>query len=226
MTRLQEAVILGLTLGVFHGMMQPARSVPVVPNFTQGLDDYHTETTSKVTETINSIDYATGWQYSVTGTNVSNNGAFATSSHDHKHSGCKSNGRNRRSSHKFSNWSRLKQCQLHDHKSGSGISVHDNVSRTRNHKSNCDSKSYRRYFNHRYNKCLYAVAALFLTTPSYANVGGVSATANPIANETRPVTNQAHSGFARSLHHQHVWKRDPVSRSHNELHTLCHTLHQ
>ena len=25
MTRLQEAVILGLTLGVFHGMMQPAR---------------------------------------------------------------------------------------------------------------------------------------------------------------------------------------------------------
>ena len=36
MTRLQEAVILGLTLGVFHGMMQPARSVPVVPNFTQG----------------------------------------------------------------------------------------------------------------------------------------------------------------------------------------------
>jgi len=35
----------------------------------------HTETTSKQTETINSIDYATGWQYSVSGTNVSNNGA-------------------------------------------------------------------------------------------------------------------------------------------------------
>ena len=75
MTRLQEAVILGLTLGVFHGMMQPAKSVPVVPNFTQGSMTSHTETTSKVTETINSIDYATGWQYSVTGTNVSNNGA-------------------------------------------------------------------------------------------------------------------------------------------------------
>ena len=74
MTRLQEAVILGLTLGVFHGMMQPARSVPVVPNFTQGSMTSHTETTSKVTETINSIDYSTGWQYSVSGTNVSNNG--------------------------------------------------------------------------------------------------------------------------------------------------------
>ena len=51
-----------------------AQAVPVVPNFTQGSMTSHTETTSKVTETINSIDYATGWQYSVTGTNVSNNG--------------------------------------------------------------------------------------------------------------------------------------------------------
>tara|TARA_B100002019_G_scaffold276779_1_gene275947 strand:+ start:213 stop:686 length:474 start_codon:yes stop_codon:yes gene_type:complete len=74
MNRLQEAVILGLTLGVFHGMMQPAKSVPVVPNFTQGSMTSHTETTSKVTETINSIDYATGWQYSVSGTNVTNGG--------------------------------------------------------------------------------------------------------------------------------------------------------
>ena len=47
MTRLQEAVILGLTLGVFHGMIQPAKSVPVVPNFTQGSMTSHTETTSK-----------------------------------------------------------------------------------------------------------------------------------------------------------------------------------
>ena len=75
MKKLQEAVILGLTLGVFHGMLQPAKSVPVVPNFTQGSMTSHTETTSKQTETINSIDYATGWQYSVSGTNVSNNGA-------------------------------------------------------------------------------------------------------------------------------------------------------
>ena len=74
MTKLQEAVILGLTLGVFHGMLQPARSVPVVPNFTQGSMTSHTETTSKVTETINSIDYSTGCQYSVSGNNVSNNG--------------------------------------------------------------------------------------------------------------------------------------------------------
>ena len=56
-------------------ILAPAQAVPVVPNFTQGSMTSHTETTSKQTETINSIDYATGWQYSVSGTNVSNNGA-------------------------------------------------------------------------------------------------------------------------------------------------------
>ena len=55
--------------GVIHA---PAMAVPVVPNFSQGSMTSHTETTSKVTETINSIDYNTGWQYSVTGTNVGN----------------------------------------------------------------------------------------------------------------------------------------------------------
>ena len=75
MTRLQEAIGLGLILGVIHGLVQSAGAVPVVPNFTQGSMTSHTETTSKQTETINSIDYATGWQYSVSGTNVNNNGA-------------------------------------------------------------------------------------------------------------------------------------------------------
>ena len=68
MTKLQEAIGLGLVLGVMHGLFQSAGAVPVVPNFTQGSMTSHTETTSKQTETINSIDYATGWQYSVSGT--------------------------------------------------------------------------------------------------------------------------------------------------------------
>ena len=52
-----------------------ARAVPVVPNFQQGSMTSHTETESTVTETINSIDYRTGWEYSVTGVGVDNNGA-------------------------------------------------------------------------------------------------------------------------------------------------------
>ena len=51
-----------------------ARAVPVVPNFTQGSMTSNTTTTSTVTETINSMDYNTGWQYVVTGTNVSADG--------------------------------------------------------------------------------------------------------------------------------------------------------
>ncbi len=51
-----------------------AKAVPVVPNFSQGSMTTHTETSSTVTETINSIDYRTGWEYSVTGVGVDNNG--------------------------------------------------------------------------------------------------------------------------------------------------------
>ena len=55
-------------------MGTPAMAVPVVPNFTQGSMTSHTETTSKVTETINSMDYNTGYQYSVTGSGVTASG--------------------------------------------------------------------------------------------------------------------------------------------------------
>lgn len=74
MHKLREAIGLGLVLGVIHGLVQPAHSVPVVPNFTQGSMTSHTETTSTVTETINSIDYNTGYQYSATGSGVTANG--------------------------------------------------------------------------------------------------------------------------------------------------------
>ena len=47
--------------------VQTAMSVPVVPNFTQGSMTSNTETTSTVTETINSMNYDTGYQYVITG---------------------------------------------------------------------------------------------------------------------------------------------------------------
>ena len=71
MDRLREAIGLGLILGAFHGA---AHAVPVVPNFTQGSMTSHTETTQKITETINSMDYNTGYQYSVTGSGISVSG--------------------------------------------------------------------------------------------------------------------------------------------------------
>ena len=77
MNKLQEAIGLGLILGVIHGLVQPAHSVPVVPNFTQGSMTSHTETTQKITETINSMDYSTGYQYSVTGSGISASGSLS-----------------------------------------------------------------------------------------------------------------------------------------------------
>ena len=62
-------------LVVLLGSTGTARAVPVVPNFQQGSMTSHTETESTVTETINSIDYRTGWEYSVTGVGIDNNGA-------------------------------------------------------------------------------------------------------------------------------------------------------
>ena len=76
MDRLREAIGLGLILGAFHGA---AHAVPVVPNFTQGSMTSHTETTSKITETINSMDYNTGYQYSATGSGVTASGNLSPS---------------------------------------------------------------------------------------------------------------------------------------------------
>ena len=52
-----------------------AMSVPVVPNFTQGSMTSNTETTSTVTETINSMSYKTGYDYVISGTNIEHDGS-------------------------------------------------------------------------------------------------------------------------------------------------------
>jgi len=59
---------------ILLGFIPSANAVPVVPNFTQGSMTSNTETTSTVTETINSMNYDTGYQHVVTGTNISHDG--------------------------------------------------------------------------------------------------------------------------------------------------------
>ena len=54
--------------------VRTVNAVPVVPNFTQGSMTSNTETTSTVTETINSINYNTGYEYVITGTNIEHDG--------------------------------------------------------------------------------------------------------------------------------------------------------
>ena len=55
-------------------MTQSVGAVPVVPNFTQGSMTSNTETTSTVTETINSMSYKTGYDYVISGTNIEHDG--------------------------------------------------------------------------------------------------------------------------------------------------------
>ena len=63
--------VLAIVVGVSAlASARTVNAVPVVPNFTQGSMSSSTTTTSTVTETINSMDYNTGWQYTVTGTGV------------------------------------------------------------------------------------------------------------------------------------------------------------
>jgi hypothetical protein len=93
-----------------------------------------------------------------------------------------------------------KQTNLGDNQRRSGISVHRILSRSWFKQPNDYSKNDGNSFGDGYNKHLYAIRrklclllALSATvTPAHAEtVGGVSATANPIANSSGSVTNQA-----------------------------------
>ena len=87
-------------------------------------------------------------------------------------------------------WSN-KQTSIHTNSTRSSVSVHRNLSRPWFKQSDDYPKSDRGRKFHRYNKYLLAVTILF-ANPSYAEtVGGVSATANPVANSSGSVTNQA-----------------------------------
>lgn len=55
----------------------PAIAVPVVPNFQQGSMTSRTTTKTKVTEVINSYEYRTGYEYSVSGTNIETDSPLA-----------------------------------------------------------------------------------------------------------------------------------------------------
>ena len=90
--------------------------------------------------------------------------------------------------------------KLYNINSGSSISILPDISRTRYDESNNNSKNDNNRKRNRYNKRLYTIGkrlclVLALNAnaiPAYAeSVGGVSATANPIANSSGSVTNQA-----------------------------------
>ena len=132
MDRLQEAIGLGLILGVVHGLVQSAHAVPVVPNFTQGSMTSHTETTQTITETINSMDYNTGYQYSATGSGVKVNGTLSpgTGSVNVNINGVTSSWTGVTSKPQFSQTTIGEPFQFTETYSGPGLSNHTIIQRT------------------------------------------------------------------------------------------------
>ena len=59
---------------VLLALSAPVQAMPVVPNFRTGTMTSRTESTTQVTETIRSVDFATGYTYSASGTNVQHSG--------------------------------------------------------------------------------------------------------------------------------------------------------
>ena len=120
---------------------------------------------------------------------------------EHVNSDNKSNSRIRRRSHnRFGHFS-IRQLgfqqsrNLHDNNSRRSLSIYPELSRTRDDQPNSHRKGHPDKKRHRHNKYVYPVIAALLSVqclPSRAEgVGGVSATANPIANSSGSVTNQA-----------------------------------
>jgi hypothetical protein len=165
---------------LLHGA---AQAVPVVPNFTQGSMTSHTETTQKITETINSMDYNTGYQYSVTGSGISASGSLqpGTGANNVTIDGV------------TSSWTGVtSRPQLHTDDTRSSVSVHRNLPWSWFKQSNNHSKNNRGHKHNRHYLYLLAVGInLAFPIQAYAEVGGVSATAAPVANSSGSVTNQA-----------------------------------
>ena len=109
-----------------------AQAVPVVPNFTQGSMTSHTETTQTITETINSMDYSTGYQYSATGSGVTASGNLSpgTSSNSVSIEGVNSTWTGVGSKPTFTQTSPGAAFQFTETYSGPGLQNHTIIQRT------------------------------------------------------------------------------------------------
>src|SRR6056300_1779304 len=87
---------------------------------------------------------------------------------------------------------RNKQTNIHTDNTRSSVSVHGNLSGSWFKQSNNNSKNNGNKKRNRHNLYLYAIilSGLFPTQSLAETVGGVSATANPVANSSGSVTNQ------------------------------------
>ena len=112
-------------------------------------------------------------------------------------SGCNGRSISNRTSNKFLRLLRLLQPkQFYNNKSRRKLSIHTELPRTWHDQpdNNTESNLHRKRDRHNFNVYTIGTLVLSIISPTAAlaeNVGGVSATANPIANSSGSVTNQA-----------------------------------
>ena len=154
--------------------------------------------------------------------------------------------RNRRGNRKRDKFVRFlgfgQRRKFHNIRSRSGLSIYPELFRARYDQPDNNSKNNHYRKRHRHNKYVYAIAATFvgIVNPGIAlaeSVGGVSATANPIANSSGSVTNQAiqvlqgpyvtntygnaiscqgpTANFTPYIQYSNSWK-DPFERTYNQ----------
>jgi len=88
-----------------------------------------------------------------------------------------------------------RKTKLHNANTRRGLPIHGNISWARPLKSHNNTEDHHYPKCHRHNLNVYTISTLVLSllspTAVFAEVGGISATANPIANSSGSVTNQA-----------------------------------
>jgi len=88
-----------------------------------------------------------------------------------------------------------RKTKLHNANTRRGLSIHGNISWARPLKSHNNTETNHYPKRHRHDINVYTISTLVLSllspTAAFAEVGGISATANPIANSSGSVTNQA-----------------------------------
>ena len=88
-----------------------------------------------------------------------------------------------------------RKTKLHNANTRRGLSIHGNISWARPLKSHNNTEDYYHPKRNKHNKHLLKLISICLlgtATPTFASdIGGVSATANPVANSSGSVTNQA-----------------------------------
>ena len=118
------------------------------------------------------------------------------------------------------------QTKLHDNNTRRSLSIYRKFFWARPHESHNNTENHRNTKRHKHNKRLQQLIALCLigtTTPTFASdVGGVSATANPVANSSGSVTNQSYTSFTGAVYNEHIWKWNTVSRPDHERYSLPH----